>query len=63
MREGMEEREAATGLSEAREAAEAIAEPRIACFLRSKKPPNIKKNLHCKSVNQLEKICLLKFKL
>ena len=29
----------ATGLSEAREAAGAIAEPRIACFLRSKKPP------------------------
>ena len=32
MREGMEEREAATGLSEAREAAEAIAELWIACF-------------------------------
>ena len=32
LRQGMEEREAATGLSEAREAAEAIAELWIACF-------------------------------
>ena len=30
---------AATGLSEAKEAAVAIAKLRIACFLRSKKPP------------------------
>ena len=34
---------AATGLSEAREAAGAIAELRIACFLRSKKPPEFLK--------------------
>ena len=32
MARGMEQREAATGLSEAREAAEAIAELWIACF-------------------------------